>query len=222
MAKNLDLELAKTQAKRRTKIFSIAAILIAAALIALPIAEMVTNYSLLFAGAETLPETFSSSAFTSAYVFAAIGAVLAIAGGILCLKGNYRTMQTLDSLAVLVLIYPLVYAAILIASSVFAIVYTALAAVLIALMVLVIICSHRVSPIRWVIYIKEMIGEVKKLSWLSLQDLAKHVGAVMVFVLAMALIMWVLDLGFSAGVQGISSLNPSNTAEPTATAVTQD
>lgn len=65
-------------------------------------------------------------------------------------------------------------------------------------------------------YFKEMIGEVKKLTWLTAKDLAKHTAAVLIFVLAMALVIYVLDIGFSAGVQGLSKL--TNTASTSETA----
>ena len=55
-------------------------------------------------------------------------------------------------------------------------------------------------------YLKEMLGEVKKLTWLSAGDLVKHTAMVFVVVLAMSAVIWLLDLGFSAGVQGLASL----------------
>ncbi|MDO4543632.1 MAG: preprotein translocase subunit SecE [Clostridia bacterium] len=78
--------------------------------------------------------------------------------------------------------------------------------------------ERRFHPIR---YLKEMWGEVKKLSWLSKKDLAKHTLAVIAFVLMMATVIWLLDLGFGKGVQGLLSITNNNvsteeTAEPTA------
>ena len=72
--------------------------------------------------------------------------------------------------------------------------------------------ERRFHPLR---YLKEMWGEVKKLSWLSWKDLAKHTAAVVVFVLVMALIIWGLDAGFSAGVQGLSSIGGNTATEQT-------
>ena len=55
-------------------------------------------------------------------------------------------------------------------------------------------------------YFKEMMGEVKKLTWLSAGDLVKHTAMVFVVVLVMSAVIWLLDLGFSAGVKGLATL----------------
>ena len=60
-------------------------------------------------------------------------------------------------------------------------------------------------------YLKEMLGEVKKLTWLSVGDLVKHTAMVFVVVLAMSAVIWLLDLGFTAGVQGLSKLTSGGT-----------
>ena len=60
-------------------------------------------------------------------------------------------------------------------------------------------------------YLKEMMGEVKKLTWLSVGDLVKHTAMVFVVVLAMSAVIWLLDLGFTAGVQGLSKLTSGGT-----------
>ena len=61
-------------------------------------------------------------------------------------------------------------------------------------------------------YLKEMMGEVKKLTWLSVGDLVKHTAMVFVVVLAMSAIIWLLDLGFSAGVKGLATLTGAGTS----------
>ena len=61
-------------------------------------------------------------------------------------------------------------------------------------------------------YLKEMMGEVKKLTWLSAGDLVKHTAMVFVVVLAMSAVIWLLDLGFSAGVKGLATLTGAGTA----------
>ena len=61
-------------------------------------------------------------------------------------------------------------------------------------------------------YLKEMVGEVKKLTWLSVGDLVKHTAMVFVVVLAMSAIIWLLDLGFSAGVKGLATLTGAGTS----------
>ncbi len=55
-------------------------------------------------------------------------------------------------------------------------------------------------------YFKEVFGEVKKLSWPTKKELINYTLAVVAFVALMAVIMWVLDLGFSNGVKALASL----------------
>lgn len=56
-------------------------------------------------------------------------------------------------------------------------------------------------------FFREMNGEVKKLTWLTRKELASHTLAVLVFVLAMAALIYLLDLAFSSGFGAISSIN---------------
>ena len=62
-------------------------------------------------------------------------------------------------------------------------------------------------------YLKEMMGEVKKLTWLSVGDLVKHTAMVFVVVLAMSAVIWLLDLGFSAGVKGLATITGAGTSQ---------
>ncbi len=64
--------------------------------------------------------------------------------------------------------------------------------------------ERRFHPIR---YFREMYGEVKKLTWLTGKELVSHTIAVFVFVLAMALIIYLLDLGFSGVMSTLESIN---------------
>ncbi len=64
--------------------------------------------------------------------------------------------------------------------------------------------ERRFHPIR---YFREMFGEIKKLTWLTGKELVSHTVAVFAFVLAMALIIYVLDLGFSSGMGALESIN---------------
>jgi preprotein translocase SecE subunit len=52
-----------------------------------------------------------------------------------------------------------------------------------------------------------MNGEVRKLTWLSGKELFSHTLAVVTFVLAMAAIIYLLDLAFSSGFGAISNIN---------------
>ncbi len=62
-------------------------------------------------------------------------------------------------------------------------------------------------------YLKEMMGEVKKLTWLSVSDLVKHTAMVFVVVLVMSAVIWLLDLGFSAGVKGLATITGAGAAQ---------
>ena len=64
--------------------------------------------------------------------------------------------------------------------------------------------ERRFHPIR---YFREMFGEVKKLTWLTGKELVSHTIAVLVFVLAMALVIYVLDLAFSGVMGALESIN---------------
>ena len=64
-------------------------------------------------------------------------------------------------------------------------------------------------------YLKEMWGEVKKLSWLSTKDLVKNTAMVLVFVLVMSGVIYLLDIAFSAGVKGLSNLTAPAVVEET-------
>lgn len=55
-------------------------------------------------------------------------------------------------------------------------------------------------------YFKDVVGEVKKLSWPTKKELMNYTLAVFAFVALMAIIMWVLDLGFSNGIRALASL----------------
>ena len=55
-------------------------------------------------------------------------------------------------------------------------------------------------------YFKEVFAETKKLSWPSKKELINYTLAVLAFVALLAVIMWVLDLGFSEGVKALASI----------------
>ncbi len=60
------------------------------------------------------------------------------------------------------------------------------------------------SRLRPLHYFKEVAGEVKKLSWPTWKELFSRTGAVVAFVVAMAVLIGVLDLLFSQGVRLIA------------------
>ena len=55
-------------------------------------------------------------------------------------------------------------------------------------------------------YFKEVVGEVKKLSWPTKKELINYSLAVLAIVARMAAIMWVLDLGFSTGITALAGI----------------
>ena len=63
--------------------------------------------------------------------------------------------------------------------------------------------ERKFHPIR---YFREMFGELKKLTWLTWKELASHTAAVLVFVLAMAALIYVLDLAFGGAFGAISRI----------------
>ena len=63
--------------------------------------------------------------------------------------------------------------------------------------------ERKFHPIR---YFREMFGELKKLTWLSGKELLSHTAAVLVFVLAMAALIYVLDLAFGGAFGAISRI----------------
>ena len=67
---------------------------------------------------------------------------------------------------------------------------------------------------RWQVYIKEMTGEVKKLTWLSAKELVKATAVVIVFVLAFALLIYVLDLIFYTPVSALLQADTTSTVAP--------
>ena len=50
-------------------------------------------------------------------------------------------------------------------------------------------------------YLKEMWGEVKKLTWLTPKELAKNTAVVIVVVLAFTLMIYILDFAFGKPIQ---------------------
>ncbi len=54
---------------------------------------------------------------------------------------------------------------------------------------------------KFVSYLKEMWGEVKKLTWLTPKELAKNTAVVIVVVLAFTLMIYILDFAFGKPIQ---------------------
>jgi len=53
---------------------------------------------------------------------------------------------------------------------------------------------------RFFRYIREVIGELRKVIWPTRKQLVTYTGVVLVFVIVMVAMVWALDLGFGAAV----------------------
>ena len=53
---------------------------------------------------------------------------------------------------------------------------------------------------RFFRYIREVVGELRKVIWPTRKQLITYTGVVMVFVVFMVALVWALDLGFGAAV----------------------
>ncbi len=146
---------------------------------------------------------------TVAYVLLIASAALLVFGMIYHLvKNNYRAFQGFCIAAIIFALYPLIFFAVNIGTHLFALIYTVL---ILAIIVLAILAMKS----RWQVYIKEMTGEVKKLTWLTVKELVKATAVVLVFVLAFALIIYVLDLIFYTPARLLlTGTTEQETAEP--------
>ena len=129
-----------------------------------------------------------------------LGLLMTVAGvlGLFMKKG--KTLMTLGALS-------LVYAIVILTASAkmgsMALVCGIVAVVVTLLYTLAVDGKHDVGLFR---FLREMVGEVKKLTWLSGKELFSHTLAVIVFVLAMALLIGLLDLAFSSGFGALSRI----------------
>ncbi len=140
---------------------------------------------------------------TVAYVLLAVGSAILIFGAVMQLwKNDYRKFQASCIAAIVFALYPLIFFAVNIGSHLFALIFALL---VLAMIVLAIFAMKS----RWQVYIKEMTGEVKKLTWLSWKELVKATAVVLVFVLAFALVIYVLDLIFYAPVKAALDHSPA-------------
>ena len=55
-------------------------------------------------------------------------------------------------------------------------------------------------------FFKEVMGELKKLSWPSKKDMVSYTLTVIAFIAIMAIVIYVLDLAFSEGVSLLAKL----------------
>ncbi len=201
-AKSADKKIAKVDAHghaRRKPLWSV----IAPKLL-LPASILLAAGGLFLAAYNTLQIVTPSEGYTLStglkIASGLLGLLMAVAGvlGLFSKKG--KNLMTLGALAV---VYALV---ILTATAKMGAV--ALAIGIVASVITLFYCvavdgKHDVGLFR---FLREMIGEVKKLTWLSGKELFSYTLAVIIFVLGMALIIGLLDFAFSGGFGALSSI----------------
>ena len=144
---------------------------------------------------------------TVAYVLAAVAGALVVVGAILqMVKQNYRVFQGTCIAAIIFALYPLIFLAVNIGAHLFALIFA-------ILMLAIIVLAIFAMKSRWQVYIKEMTGEVKKLTWLNLKELVKATAVGLVFVLAFAVLIYVLDLVFYTPVKAALNHSPETATE---------
>lgn len=131
---------------------------------------------------------------------ALLGLLIVAAGVLALLRKKGKMLMTLGALS---LVYSIIILTATAKIGVVTLVGGILAVVLSLLYILAVDGMFEVGLIR---FFREMIGEVKKLTWLSGKELFSHTLAVVVFVLGMALIIYVLDLVFSSGIGALSKI----------------
>lgn len=67
-------------------------------------------------------------------------------------------------------------------------------------------------------FLKEVLGELKKLTWPTRKELVSYTLTVMGFILLLAAIIYVLDLLFGSGLGLVASIGSNAAATPTASA----
>ncbi len=197
------------KAVKTLRLFTILLLVVGIIAFAASIADLVTNHALLglFGSKETTDTNFGG--INVAHVFLLAASTLLVIGAILYLvKNNYRFFQGSCIAAIIFSLFPMIIFAVNIGSYLFALIFALLA---LAIIILAIFAMKS----RWQVYIKEMTGEVKKLTWLNMKELIKATAVVLVFVLAFALLIYVLDLLFNWPIKALLTDNGSTTTQTT-------
>ena len=193
------------------RLFVVLLLIVGIIAFAASVADLVTNYSLLrMFGVKEGAGATNFSGIRVAHILLMTSSALLIIGTIMQLvKGNYRAFQGTCIAAIIFAVFPLIIFAVNIGGYLFALIFALLA---LAIIVLAIFAMKS----RWQVYIKEMTGEVKKLTWLNMKELVKATAVVLVFVLAFALLIYVLDLIFYTPVKALlsGSTEPTAAVEP--------
>ena len=213
-------EMKADKTAKTLRLFVILLLVVGIATLALTIYDMASGSSLLtlFDAKAEATETAAAEAVdpnhggqTVAYVLLITAALLLVIGSVMYLvKNSYRSFQGTCIAAIIFSLFPLIFFAVSIGSHLFALIYALLALAIIVL-------SIFAMKSRWQVYIKEMTGEVKKLTWLTLKELVKATAVVLVFVLAFAVLIFVLDFIFNWPLQkllGTGTEQATTTAAP--------
>ncbi len=221
-------EMKAQNAAKALRLFTILLLVVGVVAVALTVFDMVSGSKLLTLfdkapaaaeateateATEAAAETAATAAQTTDTNFGGMGVarVMLLASGVLLIigavvhlvKGNYRVFQATCIAAIIFTLFPLIFFAVNIGAHLFALIFA-----LVALAIIVL--AFLAMKWRWQVYIKEMTGEVKKLTWLSVKELVKATAVVLVFVLAFAVLIYVLDLIFYTPVKAL--LTESGTA----------
>lgn len=171
----------------------------------LPASILFTLCGLFIAAYNTMQIVTPSASYTLStglkVASALMGLLIAVSGILALLKKKGKTLMTLGA-------FSLVFAIIILTATVkMGVVALVAGIVAVVLSVFYIIAVDGMFDVGLFRFVREMIGEVKKLTWLSGKELFSHTLAVIVFVLGMALIIYVLDLVFSSGFGALSNIN---------------
>ena len=205
MANVQDLKAQK--AVKTLRLFTVLLLVVGIIALVAPIVDMVTNHSLLkLFGAKPEADTNFGGINVAHVLMMAAGTLLILGSVMQLVKGNYRLFQGTCIAAIIFSLFPLIAYAVNIGVYPFAVIF-----MLVALAIIVLAIFAMKS--RWQVYIKEMTGEVKKLTWLNMKELVKATAVVLVFVLAFALVIYLLDFLFNWPIRAL--LTPKATTTQT-------
>ena len=130
-----------------------------------------------------------------------------VLGVFLIVTGVFGLLKTKKKLTMTFGVLSLIYAIILLtATAKTGAIAIASCVTAIVLSLIFIVAVDGMFDLGLIRFFREMNGEVRKLTWLSGKELFSHTLAVLVFVLAMAAIIYLLDLAFSSGFSAISNI----------------
>ena len=203
-------ELKAQKAEKTLRLLTVLLLIVGLVTLAVMVFDLVSGSTLLKLfdkAAETEATDTNHGGQTVAYVMAAVAGALLVVGAIMqMVKKNYRVFQGTCIAAIIFSLFPLIFFAVSIGSHLFALIFALL---VLAIIVLAIFAMKS----RWQVYIKEMTGEVKKLTWLNFKELVKATAVVLVFVLAFAVLIYVLDLVFYTPVKAALNHSPETATE---------